>query len=129
MNMMNGVKVLIVGQNPGNNPKAAKYRNHTIDRLNQWCDELGVSHYGFVNAVTHKGECKIKDVDFDRLQECVGDHNIVIALGAFASKCLEVINKTHFRLPHPSPRNRLMNDKEFIKNTLAECKQFLENRS
>lgn len=129
MNMMNGLKVLIVGQNPGNNAKAANYRNHTIDRLNQWCDELAIVHYGFVNAVTHKGECKIKDVDFDRLQECVNDHDIVIALGAFASKCLEVINKAHFRLPHPSPRNRLMNDKEFIKNTLAECKEFLENRS
>jgi uracil-DNA glycosylase len=129
MNMMNGVKVLIVGQNPGNNPRAAKFRNHTIDRLNQWCDELGITHYGFVNAVTHQGECKIKDVDFARLKECVNGQVAVIALGVFASKCLEIINRSHFRLPHPSPRNRLMNDKEFIKNALTECKEFLENRS
>jgi uracil-DNA glycosylase len=126
---MNGAKVLIVGQNPGNNPKAAKYKNHTIDRLNKWCDELGVERYGFFNAVTHQGKCKIQDVDFVRLQECVDNHNIVIALGAFASKCLELINKSHFRLPHPSPLNRLMNDKEFVKNTLADCKEFIENRS
>jgi hypothetical protein len=126
--MINGDKVIIVGQNPGNNPKAAKYRNHTIDRLNQWCDILGIHQYGFVNAATHQGVVKTKDVDFDRLQKMIEGHTNVLALGAFASNCLRIINTPHYRLPHPSPLNRQMNDKEFIRKTLAECKEYL-NRS
>lgn len=125
---MNGEKIIIVGQNPGNNPNAAKFKNHTIDRLNQWCDDLGIVYYGFVNAVSNPGKCKTSDVDFDVLESTVRGHYNVLALGAFASNCLKIINTPHFKLPHPSPLNRQMNDKEFVKNTLAECKEYL-NRS
>lgn len=122
------MSVLILGQNPGNNPKAATYKNHTIVRLNEWCDELGITNYGFANVVTRQGAVKMKDVDFDRLKLLVECHDKVLALGAFSSKCLTVINKSHYRLPHPSPLNRQMNDKEFVMNTLIECKEYL-NRS
>ena len=120
------MSVLVIGQNPGNNPKTASYKNFTIDRLNKWCDELGISNYGFANVVTHQGAVKKKDVDFDRLKDLVEGHTKVLALGAFSSSCLSVINRSHFRLPHPSPLNRQMNDKEFIKKTLAECKEYLK---
>lgn len=119
-------KVLIVGQNPGNNPKAYHHRNHTIDRLNQWVSELGIEHYGFVNAVSHVGECKIKNADFDLIKACASQHDKVIALGSFASACLGRINISHYKLPHPSPRNRLMNDKVFVKKTLNECKEYVQ---
>ena len=120
------MSILVIGQNPGNNPKAATYKGHTIVRLNEWCDELGVTHYGFANVVTEQGAVKKKDVDFDRLKDLVEGHSKVLALGAFASNCLSVINKSHFRLPHPSPLNRQMNDKEFVKQTLAKCKEYLK---
>ena len=121
-----GAKVLIVGQNPGNNPKAYHHRNHTIDRLNQWASELGIEHYGFVNAVNQSGECKIRDADFDLIDACASMHDKVIALGSFASACLARINISHYKLPHPSPRNRLMNDRAFVKKALDECKEYVQ---
>lgn len=119
------MNLLIVAQNPGNNPKAFRFKNHTIDRLNQWVDHFGVQHYSFVNAVSIQGECKIKDADFELLRDCITDNTKVIALGSFASACLDRINISYFRLPHPSPRNRLMNDKEYVQNVLNECKEYI----
>lgn len=119
------MSVLIIGQNPGNNPKAAVYKGHTFVRLNEWCDELSINRYSFANVVTTPGKVKMKDVDFDRLKNLVACHEKVLALGVFASNSLSVINKSHFRLPHPSPLNRQINDKEFIRAVLAECKKYL----
>jgi len=31
----------------------------------------------------------------------------------------------HFKLPHPSPKNRKLNDKKWIKQQLKECKEWL----
>jgi hypothetical protein len=50
----------------------------------------------------------------------------LIALGNNASKALKGI--PHFKLPHPSGRNRQINDKEFIKKKLLECKKWLKEQ-
>lgn len=118
-------RILIVGQNPGNNPKAFYYKNHTIDKINKWAGELNIPIYSFVNCISTAGECKIKNVDFDFLEECVKQHNKIIALGSFASTCLQRINITHFKLPHPSPRNRLLNDANYVNFILCKCKDFI----
>lgn len=47
----------------------------------------------------------------------------VIALGNKASERLK--NDPHFKLPHPSGRNRQINDKEFIEKKLMECKEYI----
>jgi len=119
-------KVLIVGQNPGNNPKAFNYKNHTIDRLNKWAYLLKIDTYSFVNCVSFMGKCTIKDADFDLLNGCAKEYKKVIALGSFASRCLECINITHFKLPHPSPRNRMMNDKVKVNLLLEDCRRYLD---
>jgi G:T/U-mismatch repair DNA glycosylase len=119
------MRVLIVGQNPGNNPKAFHYKNHTIDRLNKWCDFLGIYNYTFMNCVQERGEAKIKDVDFDFLKKNAEGFDKIICLGSFASICLNRINKSHFKLPHPSPRNRLMNDKKYVNQILSECREYI----
>lgn len=49
---------------------------------------------------------------------------IIIALGNNASKFCK--GYEHFKLPHPSSRNRLLNDKEFVKKKLKECKKYIE---
>lgn len=50
----------------------------------------------------------------------------VVALGNNASKSLK--NIEHFKLPHPSGRNRQINDKKFIKEKLQECRLYIEDR-
>lgn len=49
----------------------------------------------------------------------------VIALGNNASKKLNSLNIPHFKLPHPSPKNRKLNDKTRIKQELEECREWL----
>ena len=117
--------ILILGQNPGNNPKAYHYKNHTIDRLNKWADLFGVRHYSFMNCTDTRGAIKLKDVDFDYVQFSVLGYNKVIALGGFPSTVLDCINITHFRLPHPSPRNRVLNDKVELSRILDKCKRYI----
>lgn len=120
-----GNKVLVLGMNPGNNPKAFHYKNHTIDRLNQWCAFLGIERWSFSNCVDRQGDVKIKDVDFEWLESLCSDYDKIIALGNFPSICLGRINKTHFKLPHPSPRNRVMNDKQKVNSLLEMCKEYI----
>jgi hypothetical protein len=48
----------------------------------------------------------------------------IIALGNNASNYLKSLE--HFKLPHPSGRNRQINDKEFIKAKLNECREYIE---
>ena len=121
------LSVLIIGQNPGNNPKAFHYKNHTIDRLNQWVDLIGIRYFSFINCADIRGEIKLKDVDFSYVQSSVLGYNKVIALGGFPSLVLSRINIKHFRLPHPSPRNRVLNDKVKLKRILDECKRYIHD--
>lgn len=51
----------------------------------------------------------------------------VITLGANASKLLEILHCPHFKLPHPSGRNRQINDKAFIASKLEECRNWLKS--
>lgn len=53
----------------------------------------------------------------------------IIALGNSASKCLKACGYKHFKLPHPSGRNRQINDKEFIAKKLKECKNWLRGQN
>ncbi len=52
------------------------------------------------------------------------DQYTIVALGNNASKAL---GKTpHFKLPHPSGRNRQINDKAFIHRELQKCKIYID---
>lgn len=119
------INIVVVGQNPGNNKSAHYYKNHTMDRLKQWMSDIHVQFFSFVNCLHDKGQTQMKDVDYDFLYECVKDADKIIALGNFASACLEHINISHYKLPHPSPRNRVLNDKMKLMKTLEECERFV----
>lgn len=50
----------------------------------------------------------------------------VIALGQKAATYLNKAGiKNYFTLPHPSGRNRLLNDKKFVKIKLSACKKYI----
>lgn len=50
-----------------------------------------------------------------------------VALGNEAAKELKDFGLQHFKLPHPSGRNRQINDKKFIEQKLKECKEWIIN--
>jgi len=121
-------KVLIVGMNPSNTLEKVKVRkNSTFDRLNKWMDRLGVCHYSFINVINDRNiKLNHKNVDDKFLLSATKDYNHIIALGGFASDSLVRAKINHFRLPHPSPLNRLLNDKHFEKAILNQCSKYLK---
>ena len=86
---------------------------------------LGVDHYSFANVYDKPGEVPSlselvkEDIRFS------DDYEKIIALGVTPSYVLRAKGIKHFSLPHPSPRNRKLNDKEYVDHVLDECKDYL----
>lgn len=65
------------------------------------------------------------DIEFDRtLTMCLTTGVTIIALGLHARKALGSVG--HFMLPHPSGRNRLLNDKVWLASQLHLCKNYIK---
>ena len=116
-------KILIVGQNPS----AQKPRkNSTFDRLQRWCDEMNVDDFDFINCIDSVGDYTKLKINKDNIQTSTRNRDKIIALGNFSSDTLSKLGIDHFKMPHPSPRNRKLNDKEFEKKMINECKNYLQ---
>lgn len=122
------LQILVVGMNPGpqnTNPN----KSHTRDRLEKWMTIADIKYYSFCNTFDEVGSADKSKINFDRLKSICLGYNKIIALGNFASEALDVIRIKHFKLPHPSPRNRLLNDKAYEEKVLKECKEYLDEIS
>lgn len=51
----------------------------------------------------------------------------VIALGLMASRRLDKNEIEHFKMEHPSGRNRKLNNKIYLDNRLKECYNWIRN--
>jgi len=62
-------------------------------------------------------------------EHAVGSNNKVVTLGENAStfvkefRCYPELDC--FKLPHPSPKNRVLNNKKYVKSQLLKCKEWL----
>lgn len=119
------MKVLVIGMNPSGFARKDGGPSPTFKKLERWINTMGVKHFSFANVVESSGVCRKTDIDYNRLRSMVETDQRVIALGRFASEALVKINVAHFKLPHPSPRNRLLNDKTFETSIVQKCKDFL----
>lgn len=111
--------ILFVGDKPSANMKtdAKPFEGAACEyRFKVWRRYLNVhKQYNIVNRVEkHFSIWVIWSID---------DGDPIIALGNAASKALG--STPHFKLPHPSGRNRQINDKNFIKSRLDACKAWL----
>lgn len=116
--------VVFVGMNPS---VKGSNKGSTFGRLNVWIEELQIKKFGFMNAYPNPGKCKVSDVNLDNLRRALYNARKVVALGNFAAEALEKAGIHHFKLPHPSPLNRQINDLVFINRKLAECLIYLTN--
>ena len=118
--------VIVVGINPSNrHTKAKLYKNSTFDRLQRWMDVVGVNQFSFINCIGIRGDYNDMEIDYSTLKTCINKSYKVLALGDIPSKALMRLNIDHFRLPHPSPRNRQLNDKEFEALIIEECRAYI----
>ena len=120
-------KVIIVGLNPAKDNWKSPKKAQTIQRLEKWCNLMGVQYHSFINCIDDAGDYNQLKANFKQLEECTQGYDKVIALGNYASMCLKKINVKHFKMPHPSPRNRKLNDKDFESQIVEECRQYLES--
>lgn len=116
--------VVFVGDKPSRlntDPARAFIGTPSFRNLARWIDLLDISNYALVNSWTHD----------DQVQICqyvnTGTKKFV-ALGNNASKVLQELGIEHVKLPHPSPRNRKLNDRSFIDLELDKCYNYLRGQ-
>lgn len=119
------MRVIVIGMNPSRILSIRNKENSTFKRLKDWMNILGVKYFSFSNVHENFDHISLSDVDFSRLNTITKDYDRIIALGTFASEALHKIRVNHFKLPHPSPRNRLLNDKDYENKILQQCKEYL----
>src|SRR5665213_2208169 len=93
--------------------------------LLRWCGEMDLD-------VTRMRMFNQSDKPFEGLSgvslnlAITKGHIKVIALGGEAKKyLLKAGIEEFFVLPHPSGRNRLLNDEKFVKKTLEQCRDYI----
>lgn len=130
------MRILFVGSNPSTkntNPNIPFEGTRSEKVLLNWIKYLELQNYEVMNIFDETTENnrpltkreikkslasfknKIKDKEYDK----------IIALGSSASTALKLLKITHYRLMHPSPRNRQLNDQNFVDNQLKECKVYI----
>ena len=113
----------------GINPSSGKPRKlSALNRMDIWMEQLGHKHYCFSNVIPLPGEYRLDKVDYEYVASLVNGHDKIIALGGFVSTVLKKLSIDHFVLPHPSPLNRKLNDKNYEKLCLEQCAQFLSHK-
>lgn len=116
--------VLFVGSNPSNASTCdAAFHGSTKSSqiLTGWCKDLpGMKMH--INVLDKKTEnnrpLKIGEIksNLEDLKDKIGwlKPDAIIALGKTATKALELINVNFYEMPHPSGRNRLLNDPNYV---------------
>lgn len=124
--MAKAMKVLVIGMNPSTKPMLKNRPSSTFKKLEEWMDKCNIHYFSFCNTFDTPCEAKFDKVDKWRLIELSTQSDKIIALGGFVSTTLNKLGIDHFKMPHPSPRNRLLNDKEYEKSMIKQCRKFLK---
>ncbi len=120
--------VVFVGDTPSKRmkPGAKPFEGAACERrLMSWIETI--LDLNPVHNLLDMGDYMITNRDtmlFKFLRLTTSNRWCFIALGNNASRTLG--KKEHFKLPHPSGRNRQINNKAFIDQKLLECKKYIE---
>jgi uracil-DNA glycosylase len=112
--------VLFVGDRPSTknvDPMIPFIGTKSYDRLLDWASRLGLVNFDMINS---------HDSALLTIISANAHIKIVIALGNVAARRLDRAGIPHLKMPHPSGRNRKLNDKEYVEQMLWETKQRIE---
>lgn len=139
--MSKKTKVIFVGSNPAEaspDPSIPFAGTRSGKTLQEWMQAIGVDAATMVNVSAAKTEknrkLRVSEYELERLRSELHwgidyySHATVIALGETAADALRRLDVSFFKLPHPSGRNRKLNDKEYVSRVLEECRQFVSGR-
>ena len=113
--------VVFVGDKPSlknDNPEVAFVGTPSYTTLCSWINEMNVFDYVLINSEAG---------DIEKLIEYDLENYIFVALGAKAASVLDVLEISYFALPHPSPRNRVLNDRPLVASKLKDCKRYIRS--
>jgi len=126
--------ILFVGSNPSHlnyDPLVPFAGSKSEKSFKEWADFLAPEGYKVINAVDKVTE-KNRRIDSSEInildfKAKIMDNNPtrIIALGNTAATALEMAGEDFFKLPHPSPLNRFLNNKVYLNAVLEECKKWL----
>jgi hypothetical protein len=118
------MKIIIMGINPSSK-KITK--GSAIYRLREWIEYLNLPIHSFSNVMLYPGQFKNSLVDYDSINRYIHGYDKVIALGNIPSVVLDKLSVKHFKLPHPSGLNRLLNDPQYQIEQLDLCRNYIHN--
>ena len=128
------MKVLCLGSNPGNaSPDITPFHEMTRSRkvLESWFEDLDVDIY-FANVAEFKtpnnrplNMTEIKK-SIPSLKDKVEGFDKIVALGKAATYAAAFAGISFLEMPHPSGRNRLLNDPEFVSLKIKELKEYID---
>ena len=133
-------KVIFVGSNPSEkSPDLGAFHPKTQSgkRLQQWIEEAGISEavsLNISNSKTTKNKplttLEAADLSYD-LENRIRNHmeagTKVVALGNTAEFALSYTDLEFLSMPHPSGRNRKLNDKVYANEQLEKLKKYVKN--
>jgi len=121
--------IIIIGLNPSKNSGATR-RGSALHRLHEWADYLGLRHYSFGNLSDDPHwDFKFKSLDENFIVQMVQGYDIIVSLGTQVHSTLKRLGFESFKLPHPSPLNRQINDPAYILSELDKCKVLICRKS
>lgn len=113
---------LFIGMNPSKKPRCK-----SLERLFRWFDAVGVQYAAFTNlSADPKWDLQFDTFDHEFVRSQTQGHDKIVALGLVVSKHLTKLGIDHYRIPHPSPLNRLLNDKRYTDDMLQRLDAFLD---
>lgn len=119
------MRVVFVGDKPSSlnlSQDVAFIGTPSFRNLCAWIQRMKVTNYAMVNSYNHPDEVEIcRFLNY-------GD-SLFVALGNNASKVLSRMEIPHFKLPHPSPKNRMLNNKKLIDIQLLRCQNYIEEQT
>ena len=122
--MESKTSIIIVGLNPSKS-RAVK-NGSALKRLHEWADYLNLPIFSFTNLSDDPHwDFKFKSLDKDFIVQSVQNYDIIVSLGSQVHSTLKRLGFDSFKLPHPSPLNRQINDPTYIKHQLDQLKEYL----
>jgi hypothetical protein len=116
--------VIFVGDRPSKknlDPAVAFVGTPSFINLQKWIAKMQLSNFIVINSHTEENMATISGY-------WNAGHHAIVALGNDAAKRLERAGLPYFKLPHPSPKNRALNDKEYVTKMLNSCKEYLHGK-
>ena len=117
--------IVIVGLNPSK--VGGTKQGPALRRLYSWAEQINLPIFSFMNLSDDpEWDFKYKSLDKKMIVQMLSDRDIIVALGSQVYNTLKRLGFNSFKMPHPSPLNRQLNDSEYERQMLSELKDYVE---